>query len=274
MVEVGFRYPEFSHRVRRSKAEEFAHAIGDDLRRLPDGRLEAPIGSIFFVTVQDSGSVFGSFGAGWSDVLFGGLRLDYRRPVAVGDELIGSSVVAAYREVGDAARRLGLCDLRTEYRDPTGELVLEEVSTLVLRLTSAPATPASPPAASAANPLGQHECEVNRMRIAWMAVAISDPNPIHVEDDIARSAGFPSVIAHGTFAVGAVGAAVGRRFGAGRVRRVALRLTAPSFPGDLVRAEVAPGPDARSLQAFVVAGARLLAQGSVESASAWEDAAA
>jgi len=108
------------------------------------------------------------------------------------------------------------------------------------------------------------ESAVDRMKIAWMAVAMEDPNPIHVEDEIARRSGYPSVIAHGTFPVGAIGAMLGRWGGAGSVRKLDVRLTAPTFPGDVVRATgrvVAAEAGAVTIEVEARAGERLLARG-------------
>lgn len=73
---------------------------------------------------------------------------------------------------------------------------------------------------------------LRRLDIAYMAVAMDDPNEVHTEDDVARASGMPQVIAHGTFPLAYGGAAVTRQFGFGAVRRYGLRLTAPVFPGD------------------------------------------
>ena len=73
---------------------------------------------------------------------------------------------------------------------------------------------------------------LRRLDIAYMAVAMDDPNEVHTEDDIARASGMPQVIAHGTFPLAYGGAALTREFGFGAVRRYGLRLTAPVFPGD------------------------------------------
>lgn len=75
------------------------------------------------------------------------------------------------------------------------------------------------------------------MNIAWMAVALEDPNPVHLDDALAARAGFPSVIAHGTFAVGAIGLLLGRWAGQRYIRQMETRLMAPAFPGDQLVAE-------------------------------------
>lgn len=73
---------------------------------------------------------------------------------------------------------------------------------------------------------------LRRLDIAYMAVAMDDPNEVHTEDEVARASGMPQVIAHGTFPLAYGGAALTREFGFGAVRQYGLRLTAPVFPGD------------------------------------------
>jgi len=76
--------------------------------------------------------------------------------------------------------------------------------------------------------------EITRLRLAYMAVAMRDPNLVHMEDDYARKSGLPQVIAHGTFAVAYVGFALSQAVGMDRVRRVKVELTAPVFPQDII----------------------------------------
>lgn len=76
---------------------------------------------------------------------------------------------------------------------------------------------------------------VDRMRIAYMAVAMRDPNLVHVEDSYAARSGLPSAIAHGTFVTSYAGAAVSRVVGVDALRRVRVDVTAPVFPGDVLR---------------------------------------
>lgn len=76
--------------------------------------------------------------------------------------------------------------------------------------------------------------EVTRLRIAYMTVAMKDPNLVHMEDDYAKLSGLPQVIAHGTFAVSYVGAAVSRAVGVTNVKRLKVELTAPVFPRDVI----------------------------------------
>jgi|tagenome__1003787_1003787.scaffolds.fasta_scaffold20916437_3 acyl dehydratase len=78
---------------------------------------------------------------------------------------------------------------------------------------------------------------VDRMRIAYMAVSMRDPNPVHVEDEYAVACGLPGVIAHGTFVTAYLGLTVSRAVGVAAVRRLRVDLTAPVAPGDRLSTE-------------------------------------
>jgi len=93
---------------------------------------------------------------------------------------------------------------------------------------------------------------VDRLRIAYMTVAMRDPNLVHMEDAYAAKSGLPSVIAHGTFVTSYAGAVVTRAVGADALRRIRVDVTAPVFPGDVLRATgvvtgSSPGPTGAEL---------------------------
>lgn len=76
--------------------------------------------------------------------------------------------------------------------------------------------------------------KISRLQLAYMTVAMRDPNLVHMEDEYAKLSGLPQVIAHGTFAVSYVGAAVSKVVGVDNVKRLKVELTAPVFPGDTI----------------------------------------
>lgn len=130
---VGREFPPFTYRVEEVKAREFARAIGDELRADPSGRFVAPLGMIFFVSVQDSDRFFEELGIRWDKALFGGSRFTYQRPLFTGDVLQGVTRVSGYSERGQDDGKMGFLVMTTEYRDHTGEPVMLEESTTVVR---------------------------------------------------------------------------------------------------------------------------------------------
>ena len=68
-----------------------------------------------------------------------------------------------------------------------------------------------------------------------------DDNPLHSDPATAAAAGFPRPILHGLCTLGVVGHALMRGlagYDAGRIRSLALRFSAPVFPGETIRTEM------------------------------------
>lgn len=64
--------------------------------------------------------------------------------------------------------------------------------------------------------------------------ASGDDNPIHVDEDFARSAGYPTVFAQGMLIMGFVGQLLAERFGPNNIRRFKARFAAITWPGDQI----------------------------------------
>jgi acyl dehydratase len=75
---------------------------------------------------------------------------------------------------------------------------------------------------------------VSRVQIARYAGAVGDFNPIHVDEEFARAAGMPSVIAHGPLTLTLAIDAIVAQLGADALRKFEARLRAPVFPGDVL----------------------------------------
>jgi acyl dehydratase len=72
-------------------------------------------------------------------------------------------------------------------------------------------------------------------QIAAYAQASGDHNPIHADDDFARSVGLPGVIAHGMLQMGILGCVASEAAGgAKRLRRMYCRFAGMVEPGDTV----------------------------------------
>ena len=74
---------------------------------------------------------------------------------------------------------------------------------------------------------------VTREDVAAYAEAGGDRNPLHQDDDVARAAGFPGIVAHGMFTMGHLAGCVSRWAGGpDRVRRLSAQFRAPVFMGE------------------------------------------
>jgi acyl dehydratase len=74
-----------------------------------------------------------------------------------------------------------------------------------------------------------------REQIAAYAEASGDHNPIHLDEEFARSVGLPGIIAHGMLQMGlAARVAVEEAGGADRIRKLSCRFSGMVRPGDTV----------------------------------------
>ena len=74
---------------------------------------------------------------------------------------------------------------------------------------------------------------VTQEQIDAYAEAAGDPNPIHTDEDVARSFGFPTTIAHGMLTMAVLAENVARWAGGyGRVERLSVRFSRPLLRGD------------------------------------------
>jgi acyl dehydratase len=81
------------------------------------------------------------------------------------------------------------------------------------------------------------ERTVTREDIRAYAEASGDRNPLHLDDDAARSVGFDGVIAHGMLTMGHLATAIAGWVGDGAfVRRIKVQFRSPVSPGETVTA--------------------------------------
>lgn len=74
--------------------------------------------------------------------------------------------------------------------------------------------------------------EVTRTNLVRYAGASGDMNPMHHDDTLAQSVGFPSVFAHGMFTAGVLSTYLERWLGTGSLRSYKVRFKTRVWPGD------------------------------------------
>ncbi len=122
--------------------------------------------------------------------------------------------------------------------------------------------------------MSQREITFTQEQIATYAQASGDMNPIHLDDEFARSVGLPGIIAHGMLQMGILAVVAAEAAGGPRrLRRLTCRFAGMVQPGDTVTfaAEVA-GPGKLSLRAVNQRGDAVLTKASA--AFAADDVAA
>jgi len=107
---------------------------------------------------------------------------------------------------------------------------------------------------------------ITREDVRAYAEAGGDRNPLHLDDDVARKAGFDGVIAHGMFTMGHLSACLTRWLGdVSPIRAMRVPFRAPVSPGDTI---VAGGRvrtvEARTRSAIVELWVRVERDGSTQ----------
>jgi acyl dehydratase len=75
---------------------------------------------------------------------------------------------------------------------------------------------------------------ITREHLKAYAAASGDPNPMHLDDELARSAGHPGVFAHGMLSMGWLGQLLVQATGVGSVRRMKTRFARLTWPGEVI----------------------------------------
>src|SRR5207244_8333758 len=105
-------------------------------------------------------------------------------------------------------------------------------------------------------------------QIAEYAEASGDRNPIHLDDDFARSVGLPGVIAHGMLQMGLLARAAGDP---ARLRRLSCRFAGMVRPGDTITFRATQKGAEVELSAFNQAGEPVLTRARAELAKTHND---
>lgn len=71
-----------------------------------------------------------------------------------------------------------------------------------------------------------------RARVAAFSEGTEDPNPIHVDDEFAHKAGFPTVLQQGPMTTSQFARLLEERVGRGKLRLLDITFTAPVYPED------------------------------------------
>jgi acyl dehydratase len=157
----------------------------------------------------------------------------------------------------------------TETRDEAGELVNEQYVTTFFRGVEAPASVGerAPDHALAAEgaPAAEITYPVADDQTYRYADASGDHFAIHLDDEFARSVGLPGRIVHGLCTMAFTGRAVLEAAGVddpARISRLAVRFSAPLFPGDTVTTRVWDlGNDGYGFEAVSGQGATVVKDG-------------
>lgn len=230
---------EDSFEVVRERLVEYAKATNDPIAAHLSGDVASPVFAIV--------PVFESLLVPAVDVMpveliprvvHGEQDFHFHRPIRPGDKLVSRGKMTGYEGLENGTRATILLECRTE----SGELVNEQYVTCFVRGFNAgkeigvlspdhkfdPALREQAPLAK----LVQHFDDDQTFRYA---PAAGDPMPIHLDEDVAKSAGLPGIIGHGLCTMAFTSWAVLTEVGGSdvhRLKRFAVRFSKMVIPGD------------------------------------------
>lgn len=162
----------------------------------------------------------------------------FHRPIYPGDKLVARGRMIGYQGLENGTRSAIHIECRTE----AGELVNEQYVTTFIRGFDAGKAVGelSPPhkfdpALRTSDPLASVAAHVDTDQTFRYSTASGDPMPIHLDEEVARDAGLPGIIAHGLCTMAMASWAVLTEVGGSdvhRLRRFAVRFAKVVLPGD------------------------------------------
>lgn len=241
-------------------ARRYAAATNDDNPTYSEGKLAPPVFGVV--------PTWQAMTAAISDIvppeaailiLHGEQDMHFHQPLVPGRQLRTRALAFSIRVGGSGTRvtvKLDSDDLES------GDPVLTAYVTLFIRgmtdgSSGGPDKPSHEfPEAARHNKVGEHTVHVDDDQTYRYRDASGDNNPIHVDEEVARSVGLPGIIAHGLCTMAMCSQAVIMTVAGGdpaRLTRLAVRFAANVFPGNDVVCEIyeiGPTDEGRTAYAF------------------------
>lgn len=225
--------------VTRDRIAEYAAATNDPIEAHRNGDVAPPVFAIVPAFDALMGPVIDVvpieiFGR----IVHGEQDFHFHRPIRPGDILTSQARVIGYDTVDSGAR----VSIHLESRDQNGELVNEQFLIGFFRGINAGEavgeqvpTHKFEPALRDGAPLAKVVQHVDSDQTFRYAPAAGDPMPIHTDEEVARDAGLPGIIAHGLCTMAFTSWAVLTEVGGSdvsRLKRFAVRFSKMVLPGD------------------------------------------
>ncbi len=196
-------------------------------------------------------------GIDWVRILHGEQAMEIHKPLPAAATVVATAKVTDIVDKG-AGRGALLFVQRTVREVETGEALATLRSTTFARGDggcggTTETAPAPHPIPDRAPDLA---CDLpTALNQALIYRLSGDPNPLHASPSVARAAGFERPILHGLCSWGVAGHAILKfycDYDPARIRSMALRFSAPVYPGETIRTEMWRSGDIVSFQARVV----------------------
>lgn len=231
---VGKRYDEATYTVTPEAIAKYAEATNDPNERYLGGDdvVAPPVFPIVPAGQTLASALFDpELQVNFLRLVHGSEEHIFHKPLRAGDTLTFATEVESIeqKESGETLT------LKTDLVNQDGDLAVEVRGTMFIRGKGGGGgskPPAGEPDRGA--PAYEESTKIDDDQTHRYADASGDHNPIHTDENTAKSAGLPGIIVHGmcTMAIATKGAVNGLAGGdPTRVRRVSVRLSKPVFPG-------------------------------------------
>jgi acyl dehydratase len=228
--------------VTRERLVEYAAAVNDPIAAHAAGEVATPVFAIVpvFQTLLEPAlavvppQLFGR-------VLHGEQDFRFHRPIAPGETLTARGKMTGFEGLPNGTRGC----VYLEARDAAGELVNEQYVTFFFRgfddgrkLGELSPEHKFDEALRDAEPVLDVTQHIDEDQTYRYAPASGDPMPIHTDEEVARQAGLPGIIAHGFCVLAFTSWAILQGLGdsdAARLERLAVRFAKPVLPGQDIR---------------------------------------
>lgn len=201
--------------------------------------------------IRDTGT-----GVDWVKVVHGEQSLILHQPLPAEGELTGVSRVTGVVDRGPGKGAMVYSS--REVRDAGGTLLATLEMTTFARGDGGYGGPSGPVKAPHPEPEGAPDITLDlptRPEAAIVYRLNGDHNPLHIDPDIAKAAGFERPILHGLCTFGVVCHALMRTlcdYDPARFGRMDLRFSSPVYPGETIRTEIWRQPGGAAFRARVV----------------------
>lgn len=264
-VVKNWTFDDAEHRYTERDSMLYALAVGFGADPLSGGELRYTYEKNLQV-VPSMATVIGAPGAWWRDprtgadatkLLHGEQRLRLFGPLPPSGTLTAVNRVQSLTDKGAGKGAVGV--VSRDIRDVrSGRLLAQSTNVSMLRGDGgfSAAGGYSDPAPEPLPPMPARACdthvELPTLRQSALLYRLTgDLNPLHADPEVAARAGFVRPILHGLCSYGMACHAVLRAYldyEASRLRSLAVRFTAPVYPGDVLRFEFWRGTDERTLR--------------------------
>jgi acyl dehydratase len=181
-------------------------------------------------------------GVDWVKVLHGEQTIRLHKPLPPEGAIVGLSRVVDIIDKGPGKGALLYSE--RQVKDRTGTLLATLEQTAICRGDGGFGGPAGPirPAHALPQRAPDLACDLATSPRAALIYRLSgDWNPLHADPEVARAAGYDKPILHGLCTLGVAGFAILKsvcEYEPERLKSIAVRFSAPVFPGETIRTEI------------------------------------